>query len=170
MASQPGGFDRNLIVLPFDHRWSFESGLLGHGRRLDEAEADRLRAFKAIIYDGYLEALEDGVPSETSAILVDQTYGEAILADGRARSLTTCAPMERSGQPDFDFEYGDDVRRRLDDAAPTFTKALVRYNPEGDLAMNATQRERLKVLSDSASSAGYRVHVRAPGPSDARPA
>jgi 5-dehydro-2-deoxygluconokinase len=66
---------------------------------------ERLRAFKAIIYDGYLKALGDGIPSETSPILVDQTYGEAILADARARGLTTCAPVEKSGQPNFDFEY-----------------------------------------------------------------
>jgi 5-dehydro-2-deoxygluconokinase len=113
---------------------SFESGLLGHGRRPAEAKAERLRAFKVIIYDGNLKALGDGVPSETSAILVDQTCGEAILADARARGLATCAPLEKSGQPNFDFEYGDDLRRRLDDAAPTFAKALVRYNPEGDQA------------------------------------
>ncbi len=62
--------------------------------------------------------------------------------------------MEKSGQAEFDFEYGDDFGRRLNDASPTFAKALVRYNPDGDSQMNETQRPRLKVLSDHAHSAG----------------
>ena len=49
--------------------------------------------------------------------------------------------MEKSGQPGFDFEYGDDFGRGIQEAAPTFAKTLVRYNSDGDSGMNQRQRQ-----------------------------
>ena len=151
------GYNKDLFILPFDHRSSFEAGLLGiRDRQADPGEVEKLTAYKRVIYDGFLEALDQGVPVETAAILVDQKYGEELLADANKRGITTCTSVEKSGQPEFDFEYGEDFGRRLEDAAPTFAKTLVRYNPEGDSTMNQNQRRRLKVLSDYAHSAGYK--------------
>ena len=151
------GYNKDLFILPFDHRSSFEAGLLGiRDRQADPGEVEKLTAYKRVIYDGFLEALDQGVPVETAAILVDQKYGEELLADANKRGITTCTSVEKSGQPGFDFEYGEDFGRRLQDAAPTFAKTLVRYNPDGDSTMNETQRLRLKVLSDHAHSAGYK--------------
>ena len=55
-------------------------------------------------------------------------------------------PAEKSGQNEFDFEYGDDFGAHILEFDPTFTKVLVRYNPEGDREMNAEQAARLKRL------------------------
>ena len=41
-------------------------------------------------------------------------------------------------------------------ANPTFAKALVRYNPEGDSGVNENQQRRLKVLCDHTHSEGYK--------------
>ncbi len=151
------GYDQDLFILPFDHRSSFEAGLLGiRGREADPQEVEQLAGYKRVIYEGFLEALEKGVPQKTAAILVDQKYGEHLLADANQRGITTCTSVEKSGQPEFDFEYGDDFGRHLQDASPTFAKALVRYNPGGDGSVNENQRRRLKVLSDHAHSAGYK--------------
>ena len=157
MDSAGPGYPEDLFVLPFDHRSSFEAGLLGiRGRQADSQEVERLSAYKRVIYDGFLEAIQGGVPKDSSAILVDQKYGDAILADANGRGVTTCTSVEKSGQPEFDFEYGDDFGKRLKDSSPTFAKVLVRYNPEGDDATNQRQRKRLKLLSDHARTAGYR--------------
>jgi 5-dehydro-2-deoxygluconokinase len=151
------GYGKNLFILPFDHRSSFEAGLLGiRGRQTTPEEVDQLLAYKLVIFEGFLEALEQGVPGDIAAILVDQKYGEKILADANRRGITTCTSVEKSGQPEFDFEYGDDFGKRLRDAAPTFAKALVRYNPDGDAEGNENQRRRLKILSDHAHSAGLK--------------
>ena len=80
--------------------------------------------------------------------LVDQKYGSRILADARRQGIITCAPVEKSGQNEFDFDFGADFKQHIEEAAPTFTKALVRYNPDGDEGGNENQRRRLKVLSD----------------------
>ena len=150
------GYDKDLFILPFDHRSSFEAGLLGiRGRQADPQEVEQLAAYKRVIYEGFLEALHNGVPADTAAILVDQKYGEEVLADAKKRGITTCTSVEKSGQAEFDFEYGDDFGQRLRDTAPTFAKVLVRYNPDGDSSVNETQLKRLKVLSDFAHSAGF---------------
>src|SRR5262249_22895302 len=60
----------------------------------------------------------------------------------------------KSGQDDFDFEYGDDFARHIEDFHPTFCKVLVRYNPDGDKKMNQGQAARLKRLSDYLKSKG----------------
>ncbi len=131
------GYSKGLFVLPFDHRSSFERGLLGiSGRQPDSGEVEQLSAYKRIIYEGLLEALSNGVPRESAAMLVDQKYGARLLAEARALGIVTCAPVEKSGQSEFDFDYGDEFRRHIEEAAPTFTKALVRYNPEGDATVN----------------------------------
>ncbi len=157
MKASDLGYNKDLFISPFDHRSSFEAGLLGiRGRQAEPGEVEKLTAYKRVIYEGFLEALDQGVPVETAAILVDQKYGEELLADANKREITTCTSVEKSGQPEFDFEYGDDFGRRLKDAAPTFAKVLVRYNPGGDSSANETQRGRLKVLSDHAHSAGYK--------------
>ncbi len=157
MKASDLGYNKDLFILPFDHRSSFEAGLLGiRGRQAEPGEVEKLTAYKRVIYEGFLEALDQGVPVETAAILVDQKYGEELLADANKREITTCTSVEKSGQPEFDFEYGDDFGRHLREASPTFAKVLVRYNPDGDAQMNETQRLRLKVLSDHAHSAGYK--------------
>ena len=151
------GYDKDLFILPFDHRSSFEAGLLGiRNREPSSGEVEQLAGYKRVIYDGFLQAIDNGVPIETAAILVDQKYGVDLLADAKKQGITTCTSVEKSGQPEFDFEYGDDFQRHLLDASPTFAKALVRYNPESDATMNQNQRRRLKVLSDHCHEAGYK--------------
>ncbi len=61
--------------------------------------------------------------------------------------MTAC-PAEKSGQDEFDFEYGDDFANHIEAFNPTFCKVLVRYNPGGDPLLNRRQTARLKRLSD----------------------
>src|SRR5207249_6132054 len=57
-------------------------------------------------------------------------------------------PVEKSGQDEFDFQYGDDFGAHIEEFDPAFTKVLTRYNPDGDPGMNERQSERLKRLGD----------------------
>jgi myo-inositol catabolism protein IolC len=144
----PRGYDRPLYVQPFDHRGSFQSGLFGWKPPLSEAQTAEIAASKRIIYDGFLAALAAGAPRDKSAILVDEQFGAAILRDARAEGIVTACPAEKSGQDEFDFEYGEDFVHHIEAFDPTFCKVLVRYNPEGDRALNQRQAARLKRLSD----------------------
>src|SRR4029077_4190669 len=99
-------------------------------------------------YDGFLAALAGGVPKEKAGILVDEQFGAAILRDAASNNVVTACPAEKSGQDEFDFEYGEDFARHIETFDPTFCKVLVRYNPQGDRALNRVQGARLKRLSD----------------------
>src|SRR5262249_54588014 len=65
-----------------------------------------------------------------------------------AQGHITACPAEKSGQEEFDFEYGEGFTQHIEAFHPTFCKVLVRYNPEGDGALNRRQAARLKRLSD----------------------
>ncbi len=141
------GFDQPLYVLPFDHRGSFETGMFGWKGALNPEQTAQIAEAKQVIYDGFKAAVAAGVPKHNAAILVDEQFGAAILRDARADGFTIACPVEKSGQDEFDFEYGEDFPNHIEAFQPTFCKVLVRYNPEGNQALNRKQTERLKRLS-----------------------
>jgi 5-dehydro-2-deoxygluconokinase len=142
------GYDNLLYILPFDHRSSFELKMFGWGEDLTPEQTAEIAAAKQVIYDGFKAAVEAGVPKEKAGILVDEQFGAAILRDAAARGYTFAYPVEKSGQEEFEFEYGDDFSKHIGAFNPTFCKVLVRYNPEGDGALNLRQAARLKRLSE----------------------
>jgi len=142
------GFDKPLYILPFDHRGSFQTKMFGWKGALTPAQTAEIAAAKQVIYDGFKAAVQDGVPEQKAGILTDEQFGSAILRDAAAHHYTTACCVEKSGQDEFDFEYGEDFALHIDAFRPTFSKVLVRYNAEGDRALNARQATRLKRLSD----------------------
>jgi myo-inositol catabolism protein IolC len=147
------GYDAPLYILPFDHRGSFQTKMFGWKGVLDAAQTAEIAATKQVIYDGFQSALAAGVPKTKAGILVDEQFGAAILRDAAAKGFTFAAPAEKSGQEDFDFEYGEDFARHIEAFHPTFCKVLVRYNPEGEESLNRLQIERLARLSAYLSKA-----------------
>ena len=142
------GFDQPLYVLPFDHRGSFQKKMFGWDGELSSEQTAEIAAAKRVIYDSFTAAVSAGVPKERAGILVDEQFGAAILRDATAAGYTTACPAEKSGQDEFDFEYGEDFAKHIEAFHPTFCKVLVRYNPQGDQSLNQRQKARLKRLSD----------------------
>jgi myo-inositol catabolism protein IolC len=142
------GFDKPLYVLPFDHRGSFQKKMFGWDGALSPQQTAEIAAAKRVIYDAFTTAVHAGVPKEKAGILVDEQFGATILRDARAEGYSTSCPAEKSGQDEFDFEYGEDFGKHIEAFHPTFCKVLVRYNPEGDSELNRRQSARLKRLSD----------------------
>ena len=138
------GFDKPLYILPFDHRGSFQSKMFGWKGTLTSEQTAQIAATKQVIYDGFKTAVSLGVPRQKAAILVDEQFGAAILRDATSQGYTTACPVEKSGQEEFDFEYGEEFAKHVESVKPTFSKVLVRYNPEGDQALNARQAARLR--------------------------
>ena len=144
----PRGYDRALYILPFDHRGSFQAKMFGFNSPLSDAQTAEISRAKEVIYDGFNAALSNGLPREKTGILVDEQFGAGILRDATSKNIITARPAEKSGQEEFDFEYGKDFARHIEDFDSTFCKVLVRYNPQGDLALNTRQATRLKRLSE----------------------
>jgi myo-inositol catabolism protein IolC len=141
------GFDRPLYVLPFDHRGSFQTKLFGWKGALSREQTAQIAASKQVIYDGFRAGADD-VSKAKAGILVDEQFGESILRDAAAQGYPTACPAEKSGQDEFDFEYGEDFAQHIEAFQPTFCKVLVRYNSESDRALNRRQTARLKRLSE----------------------
>jgi myo-inositol catabolism protein IolC len=142
------GFDKPLYVLPFDHRGSFQKKMFGWDGALTLQQTAEIAAAKQVIYDAFEAAVHAGVPKDKAGILVDEQFGAAILRDAAVEGYATCCPAEKSGQDEFDFEYGEDFGKHIEAFQPTFCKVLVRYNPEGDQSLNRRQSARLKRLSE----------------------
>jgi myo-inositol catabolism protein IolC len=142
------GYTRPLYLLPFDHRASYISGLFGWKEPLNVEQMVTVANSKHVIYAGFQQAIANHVPKDRVGILVDEEFGSAILRDAASKGYITVASVEKSGQEEFEFAYGQDFAQHLEAFDPTFAKVLVRYNPEGDAALNQRQASRLIRLSD----------------------
>jgi myo-inositol catabolism protein IolC len=148
------GYDKPLYILPFDHRRSYGSEIFGFKDPLAPDQVAQVAASKQVIYDGFKKGVESGVAKDKAGILVDEEFGAAILRDATKQGFTTAMPVEKSGQNEFDFEYGEQFAAHLDEFKTTFAKVLVRYNPEGSAELNQRQAARLKKLGDYCRRAG----------------
>src|SRR5262245_15544047 len=142
------GYDSPLYVLPFDHRATFSKTMFGWTGPLTREQTAEIASIKEVIYDAFKAAVASGVAKDRAGILVDEQFGAKILRDASKEGFITASPAEKSGQDEFDFEYGPDFGRHIEDFGPTFCKVLVRYNPEGDREMNRRQAARLAQLSN----------------------
>jgi myo-inositol catabolism protein IolC len=133
------GYDERLYILAFDHRGSFEK-MVG--------DAGRVPGAKTLIWEGFRRAVELGAPKEFAGVLVDAQYGADVAREAKAGGYKLAMPVEKSGQNEFDFEYGEQFGEKIEEFDPDFSKVLVRYNPEGDRAMNERQVEKLRRLSE----------------------
>ena len=142
------GYTRPLYLLPFDHRASYISGLFGWKEPLNVEQMVTVANSKHVIYEGFQQAIADHVPKDRVGILIDEEFGSAILRDAVSKGYITVASVEKSGQEEFEFAYGEDFAQHIEAFHPTFAKVLVRYNTEGEVALNQRQVARLTRLSD----------------------
>jgi 5-dehydro-2-deoxygluconokinase len=144
------GYDGKLYILAFDHRGSFQKKMFGIEGDPSAEQTETISDAKHLIFEGMVKAVDAGVDPRATGVLVDEQFGapKGIPSDAKQRGLLLAMPVEKSGQNEFDFEYGDDFGAHIEEFDPDFSKVLVRYNPEGDEGMNERQTERLKRLSD----------------------
>jgi myo-inositol catabolism protein IolC len=144
------GYSGKLYILAFDHRGSFQKKMFGIEGDPTPEQTETIADAKHLIFEGMLKAAEEGIDPSCSGCLVDEQFGEPkrIPEQAKENGLLLAMPVEKSGQNEFDFEYGDDFGAHIEKFDPDFSKVLVRYNPEGDAQMNARQSERLRRLAD----------------------
>jgi|SRR3954471_7807325 myo-inositol catabolism protein IolC len=145
------GYDGKLFILAFDHRGSFQKKWFGLEGAPTPEDVERISDGKHLIFEGLLHALEQGSEAGVTGALVDEQFGTptAIPSQAKERGLKLAMPVEKSGQNEFDFEYGDQFGDHIEQQDPDFSKVLVRYNSDDpDTEMNQRQLGRLKTLAD----------------------
>jgi myo-inositol catabolism protein IolC len=143
------GYDGKLYILAFDHRGSFQKKMFGIEGDPTPEQTATIADAKHLIYEGMEVAVKRGLDAAASGVLVDEQFGGDIPAQARAEGLKLSMPVEKSGQNEFDFQYGADFGAHIEKFNPDFSKVLVRYNSDDpDTEMNQRQLERLKELAD----------------------
>jgi myo-inositol catabolism protein IolC len=145
----PLGYDGKLYILAFDHRGSFQKKWFGLTGELTQEDIDKITDAKTLIYEGLEMALSEGAEPSVSGALVDEQFGGDVPRRAKEKGIKLAMPVEKSGQNEFDFQYGDDFGEHILKFDPDFSKVLVRYNPgDPDTEMNQRQLSRLKRLAD----------------------
>jgi myo-inositol catabolism protein IolC len=144
----PLGYDGKLYILAFDHRGSFQKKMFGIEGDPTPEQTETIADAKRLIFEGMVEASRRGAEAGALGVLVDEQFGSDIPRLAREHGLKLAMPVEKSGQDEFDFEYGDQFSEHIDKFDPDFSKVLVRYNPDGEAEMNQRQLEKLKRLAD----------------------
>src|SRR5829696_4629195 len=143
------GYDGKLYILAFDHRGSFQKKMFGIEGDPTPEQTQTIADAKHLIYEGMVKAVEEGAEGSVTGVLVDEQFGGDIPGQAKAAGLKLAMPVEKSGQNEFDFQYGDGFGEHIEAFDPDFSKVLVRYNPDDpDTEMNTRQAERLKRLGD----------------------
>jgi myo-inositol catabolism protein IolC len=143
------GYDGKLYILAFDHRGSFQKKMFGIEGDPTPEQTETISDAKRLIFEGMLEAVSRGAEATKTGVLVDEQFGSDIPTRARENSLKLAMPVEKSGQNEFDFQYGDEFGAHIENFDPDFSKVLVRYNPDDpDTEMNKRQLDRLKTLAD----------------------
>ncbi len=142
------GYDGKLYLLAFDHRGSFQKKMFGIEGEPTPEEVESIADAKRVIFEGMVVAVSRGAETGATGVLVDEEFGSDIPFRAHADGLKLAMPVEKSGQNEFDFEYGDDFAVHIEEFPVDFSKVLVRYNPDDDPELNKRQLARLKRLAD----------------------
>jgi 5-dehydro-2-deoxygluconokinase len=142
------GYDKQLYILAFDHRGSFQKKFFGIEGDPDSEQTAMIADAKHLVFEGLQQAVAAGADPSVTGVLVDEQFGSTVPEEARAQGLRLAMPAERSGQEMFDFQYGEQFGEHIERFDPDFTKVLVRYNPDGDAEGNREQLTKLKRLSD----------------------
>ena len=147
------GYGESLFLVAFDHRSSFSRGLFGASEPLPPGIVAKSQRYQG----GHLRSLRAGDRARRAA---ERSAGSSSTSSSAPRSrarqrrggFLLAMPVEQSGQLEFQLEYGEDFGRHIEAFDPDFSKVLVRYNPEGDRALNARQTQKLARLSSGSTT------------------
>jgi 5-dehydro-2-deoxygluconokinase len=152
------GYTKPLYILPFDHRTTFAQKFFNKNsiEDLSSEEHELITEYKKIVYEGFKKAVQNGIPKERAAILIDEEFGDEILKDAKENGFIILLTTEKSGQEEFEFQYGGDFPTHIEKYNPQFVKVLIKYNPEDAQDLKKRQLEKLKTISDFCIVKGFK--------------
>src|SRR5437588_12896107 len=96
------GYDGKLYILAFDHRGSFQKKMFGIEGDPSPEQIEKICSAKRLIFEGMLQAVDQGADPTATGVLVDEEFGSDIPERARERGLRLAMPVEESGQDEFD--------------------------------------------------------------------
>ena len=135
-----------VFALAFDHRNSFRRDFMHLTAEPTPEQHAAMVAAKGVVVDALLAAAPE-VGAGLVVLLIDQEYGGELVPRAQAGGIRVAMPVEVSGQRELRFVDEGQPDRVVVSCHPDYVKVLIRYNPGGDTAMNARQRQRLRELA-----------------------
>jgi 5-dehydro-2-deoxygluconokinase len=132
----------NLCVLAFDHRRQLEEMIVS-----TEPVTSCIAAFKMLVCDAVQMVAADVAPGTELGIIVDDRYGEAVLARMTARKWWIGRPVEIPGSRPVEFDPRSSMGLPLLEwPASHVVKCLVFYHPDDELELRLQQERRVRQL------------------------
>src|SRR5207302_1161038 len=116
------GYDGKLYILAFDHRGSFQKKMFGIEGDPTPEETQTITDAKRLIFEGMEDAVRRGAEASATGVLVDEQFGGDVPQRARESGLKLAMPVEKSGQNEFDFQYGADFGAHIEKFDPDFSK------------------------------------------------
>ena len=135
-----------VYMFAADHRWQWEDHFDAHA-----LPRERIGEVKRLAFDGFVLAHErSAAVREFGALLIDEQYAAAVIADALKAGVTVGTPAEKPGA--FPLAWTADPFS----AALTggFVKVLVRYRPDDEAEVQAIQWAKLEALQGWCRGAG----------------
>src|SRR3989338_7885173 len=95
-----------LLILPFDHRSSFSKNILGLEGKLNSRQKKEITELKKIIFESFVSVFKKYPQKNYLGILVDEEYGLPIIKAAKKMKVVICLPVEKSGESELQFAYG----------------------------------------------------------------
>lgn len=125
-------------MLAADHRWQWEEFCDARG-----IPRERIPEVKRLAFDGFLLARErSAAVREFGALLIDEQYSSAVIADAMKAGLAVGTPAEKAGAIPLAWA-SQPFAASLTGA---FVKVLARHRPDDDPAVQAEQWRKLEAL------------------------
>ncbi len=139
-------YPQRVYMLAADHRWQWEE--FCDARSIPRT---RIAEVKRLALNAFLMA-RDRVPAvgEFGALLVDEQYASAVIADALRAGVSVGTPAEKAGA--FPLAWSSDPFSAALTGA--FVKVLVRYRPDNAKDIRDGQREKLDALQAWCRDAG----------------
>ncbi len=152
-----------IYILAMDHRDSLAKQVYDIPGDLTPAQAAQISDGKMLVFEGAAAALGDLPPAGRPGILVDERYGSAVARAARERGFALIMPIERSGRPFFELEFGDfgsgTWLEHVEAFDPDYVKVLLRDNPEFDAKDRQAQQEHMAAVSQDLRKAGRKLII-----------
>lgn len=138
----------HVFVLAFDHRRQMEDLVVSTG-----SSAPRITAFKSLICDGLSRVADNNTGNDQLGVIVDERYGEAVLARLSASRWWIGRPVEIPASRPVEFDPRNSMGLPLLGWPKAhIVKCLVFYHPEDDLELRLEQERRVRELYEDCVS------------------
>ncbi len=132
----------HLFVLAFDHRRQLEDLV-----ESIEPPGERIAKFKSLVCDAMLRTAANQPADTNLGIIVDQRYGESVLARMHQDQWWIGSPVEIPGSRPVEFDPRNNMGiPLLSWPASRVVKCLVFYHPEDELELRLQQERRVREL------------------------